>query len=93
MTHPAASRDGRSCRNLPAGSGFLGRGGAYNIPVPVEPHPPAALLKPVYLQVEKLACVSVLRLPFVSMKQGKALRSRCQSHIQQLFDRLRIFPS
>src|SRR4029453_13101096 len=58
MTHAAASLDGRSCRSLPAGSGFLSRGGAHNIPVSAESDQPAALLGPACLQGGKLASVN-----------------------------------
>src|SRR4029077_20002332 len=93
MTHAAASLDGRSCRSSPAGSGFLSRGGAHNIPVPAESDPPAALLGPACLQVGKLACVSVLSLPFVTRKRDTPLHSRCRPRIRQSFGHWRIFLS
>src|SRR6476660_3566305 len=91
MTHAEASLDGRSCRSLPAGSGFLGRGGVHNIPVPAESDQPAALLEPACRQVGKLAFVSVLSLPFVTRKWDTPLHSRCQLHIRQSFGRWKIF--
>src|SRR4029077_3687277 len=93
MTHAAAGLDGRWCRSLPSGSGFLSRGGAHNIPVPAESNPPAALLGPACLPVGKLACVSVLFLPFVTRKRDTPLHSRCRLHIRQSFGRWRIFLS
>src|SRR4029077_924239 len=91
MTRAEASLDGRSCRSLPAGSGFPNRGDVHNIPVPAESDPPAALLGPACLQVGKLACFSVLSLPFVTRKRDKPLRSRCRPRIRQLFGRWKIF--
>src|SRR4030095_13869199 len=93
MTHAAASLDGRSCQSLPAGSGFLSRGGAHNIPVPAESDPPAAFLGPACLQVGKLACVSLLPLTSVTRKRDTPLHPRCQRHIRQSFGRWRIFRS
>src|SRR4029077_11226941 len=91
MIHAAASLDGRSCRNLPAGSGFLNRGGAHNIPVPAESDPPAALWEQACRQVGKLTSVSILSLTSVTRKRDTPLHPRYQLHIRKLFGRWRIF--
>src|SRR6266436_2903471 len=93
MIRLAASPDVRWCRSLPAGSDFPSRGDVRNTRVQVDSDRPAALLEPACPRVEKLACVSILPLTVATRKLGKALHSKCRSHIQQSFGRWRIFRS
>src|SRR6266550_1303999 len=62
MIRLAANLGVRWCRSLPAGLGSPGPGGAHNSTVPAAQDPPAALLEPACLQVEK----SPFGLPFSS---------------------------
>src|SRR6266480_3507009 len=92
MSLVAAILDASLCRSLPAGSGFLSRGGAHNIPVQVGSDPPTALLEPVCPQVKKLACLCILPFTVGHYETGHAFAFQMSAAYSAIVRSLENFP-